>query len=548
MSKPRVLVIDDGTTYADVIAQMPEFDLVDPQVDAQIPCLKDGPDALTFLAAHRRRIDVVLLDMKFDVPQERLFSLGETATTRQNKRYQGVAILREIRQRFPKLPVVLLTAVEDLSLVDVADELTAQSMTYFLDGDDLDALRIRINSAWRDAQDELPESRVLWGTDASMRELRRRLMVLARGSMPVILEGETGTGKSFLAEQFIHLNSGRKGPFVVLDLASIPTELIAAHLFGAVRGAYTGSVADRRGVFEMADKGTLFIDEVQNIPLEVQKQLLLVLQDRRVRPLGSSKEIPLDVKVVASSNLPLDDAVRTGRFRSDLYMRLNPATRMRIPPLRERPGDLPYFARKLTELAVNDPEVAELRDQVLRAVGLPLDTAVHLVIGRPKPKRSDEPAALEITLPEPAWKLLRRHKWPGNIRELQMVMHNMVTFTLVGAVDAVQSGMAISAARLQVDPGLIGQLLAGSTGLLEQKSQARSASENGTIPVRIEVGASLNAVANSVERQYFLALFKTADGDFSAMAKLLLGDERKSRAVRLRFNQLGLKVREIAKQ
>jgi len=539
-----VLVIDDGTAYAKVIdEQMPEFDLVRPAGADAAPCLQDGPAAIAFLERSANDVDVILLDMHFDVPEDRLLPLGEGASTRRTKRFQGVAILREIRARFPQLPVVLLTAVEDLSLVDAAEELASQSMTYLLDGEDLDALRIRINAALQEAALGVEESQVLWGADPSMRAIRRRLTVLARGKLPVILEGETGTGKSFLAERFVHLNSGRPGPFVVLDLSALPADLIPAHMFGAVRGAYTGAVADRKGVFELAHRGTLFIDEIQNVPLDVQRQLLVVLQDGRLRPLGSTKEVEVDVKVVAASNRPLDEAVAEGRFRSDLYMRLSPATRVRIPTLAERPGDLVFLARRFAEQAVSDPDNAGLRDEVAAACGLETGAPVELVVGRGDGRAT---GVIEVVLPGPAWKVLEAHSWPGNMRELQMVMLNIVTFTLVATVDAIRGGLPISSPRLQVDPGLVGQLIAGSIALTgaADREQTRRGDE---LAVRVEAAQTLNAVANSVERQYFLALYRRHGGDFRKMAETLLGDPGKGRAVRLRFNQLGLKVREISK-
>ncbi|MCA9543285.1 MAG: sigma 54-interacting transcriptional regulator, partial [Myxococcales bacterium] len=296
----RLLLIDDGEAYAKAIRKrLGEHTLLDPLGDAAHR-LPDGPAALDWLAANPAAADVVLLDMRFDVPAERLLPLPEATTLRRQRRFQGVAILRALRERWPGLPVVVLTAVEDLALVDAGDEVAGLSLTYVLDSDDLDTLRIRIQTALIEAQRGGEEGAILWGRDPAMTEVRRRLRMMARGRMPVILEGETGTGKSYLAERLLHAASGRKGAFVVLDLSTVPTDLIPAHLFGARRGAYTGAVADRQGVFELADGGTLFIDEIQNVPLEVQKQLLLVLQDRKVRPLGASKEVPVDVKVVAA--------------------------------------------------------------------------------------------------------------------------------------------------------------------------------------------------------------------------------------------------------
>ncbi len=530
--RPRLLLVDDGEVYAEAVARhLTEFEL--------LPQQPDGPAALSYLARRDTRADVVLLDMRFDVPDERLLEFPEGTTPRRRKRFQGVAILRALRARWPELPVVLLTSVEDLSLVDVADELGAQSMTYLLDGDDLETLRIRVHTALRDAARAQADAGVLWGRDPAMRDVRRRLGVLARGRLPVILEGPTGTGKSFLAERYLHARSGRPGPFVVLDLATVPTELVPAHLFGAVRGAYTGAVSDRKGVFELADTGTLFIDEVQNVPPEVQKQLLLVLQDRKVRPLGSSREIPVDVKVVAASNEPLAAAVRAGRFRPDLYMRLGPATRVELPPLCSRPSDLPFLARAFAAQAREDPDIAALLAPVAATAGVPGTPGLELLVGR----EEGSPGAVHLALPEPAWRHLARHPWPGNLRELAMVLHNLVTFTLVAAVDAIEAGAPVRTPRLQIDPGLVGELLAGAAPLPEAQQVAPS--DPDLLSVRIRPGATLNAVSSEVERQYFVHLFRQTDGDFDQIAERLLGDASRGRAIRLRFNQLGLKVREL---
>lgn len=543
-SKPQVLVIDDGTMYAQVVAErMPEFELAGDGEPAAAPRLQDGPAAITFLEHHADKVDVILLDMHFDLPDDRLFALDEGTSPRRTRRFQGVAILREIRKLHPEIPVVLLTSVKDLSLVEAGEELAAQSMTYFLDSEDLDTLRIRINAALQESAFSVADEDIIWGTDAAMRLIRRRLSVLARGRMPVIIEGETGTGKSYLAQRFLHANSGRSGPFVTLDLSTIPADLVASHLFGALRGSYTGAVADRKGVFEMAHRGTLFMDEVQNIPLEVQKQLLLVLQDRRVRPLGSTRELEVDVKVIAATNRPLARAVTEGRFRRDLYMRLSPATRVVIPPLRERAFDLPLLARHFSVQAMEEPENVELGNRIAAAAGLPAGSPVVLALGK---RRTGGPGdAVTLLMPEPAWNQLEKHPWPGNIRELMMVMENIVTFTLVEAVNAIGEGHTLSSPRLQVDPGLVGTLLAGYAALPDEGGVAPDEEDPALMRFKLEPGQTLNAVSNSVERQYFEALFRRSRGDFAQMAEALLGDPGKARAVRLRFNQLGLKAREL---
>jgi DNA-binding NtrC family response regulator len=272
------------------------------------------------------------------------------------------------------------------------------------------------------------------------------------------------------------------------------------------------------------------------------------------------RDVPVDVKVVAASNASLSQAVAEQRFRADLYMRLSPATRVVIPPLRERLADLRHFATRFALAALEDHDLAELRDRV--AVALGLGRGAQLSVQIERGARASDPGGLVLQLPPPAFKLLAAHAWPGNLRELATVMQNIVTFTLVAAVDALGAGLRVRSPRLQVDPGLVAGLLAGSgvaaVGRRDVRADERGV-ETGTsgpdqaghgdgaaaVPVRVRAGRTLNAVAQDVERQYMLALFSATGGSFSAMAEILLGDAQRTRAVRLRFNQLGLKVRAL---
>ncbi len=534
---PRVVIIDDGQAYAELLAHMPEFELLRPHGALRLP---DGPAALQWLAVHRSDTELVLLDVQFDIDADRLLPLDQSADTRRTRRFQGVAILREIRRRWPDLPVVLLTAQEDLALTDAAHDVSATPLTYYLGAADLDTLRIRIAAALAEAAQPLEDGGILWGHDLAMRALRRRLAVVAQGGLPVVIEGETGTGKSHLARQFVHANSGRKGPFVAVDLATVPAELIAAHLFGALRGSYTGAVADRKGAFQAADGGTLFLDELQNTTADVQKLLLRALQEGRVTPLGAVRDEVVDVKVVVASNLPLQELVATGRLRADLYMRLSPATRVVVPALRHRPQDLGFLLRRLTQQCALKPAVAQLRMPVLRALGLAGNAPIQLVFGADA-RRPAQPGVLELALPESAWRALQSHPWPGNLRELAMLAENLVTFTLFSAVEALRAGMELHQTRMQVDGGFVNELL----GKTAPDESGETPLDGQVFRVSVQAGATLNQVAVDLERQVLRTLFARHSGDFAAMAQVLLGDPARQRAVRLRLNQLGLSARAL---
>jgi len=318
-----------------------------------------------------------------------------------------------------------------------------------------------------------------------------------------------------------------------------------------VRVAYTGAVSDRKGLFELAHRGTLFYDELQITPLEVQKQLLMVLQARKVRPLGAAREVEVDVKLVAASNGSLAQAVAEQRCRADLYMRLSPATRVTIPPLRARRADLLFFSQRFVERATDDPDLRRLRERLngsgARTLRLRVESAPAEPLQRAPAKElsSSSSSPLELILPASAWQRLESHPWPGNLRELAMLMHNLVAFTLVRACDALDSGVPLRSSRLQIDPGLVGELLAATAGAAGPNQPPSAAASPTDQRVRLKPAKTLNAVARGVERQYLLGLFEQTSGDFARMAGILLGDPRRERALRLRFNQLGIRIRQL---
>jgi DNA-binding NtrC family response regulator len=352
------------------------------------------------------------------------------------------------------------------------------------------------------------EGPLYWGRSPAMAELRRRLEVLARSPLPVVIEGETGTGKSFLAEHVLHPRSGAKGPLVVTDLSTIPDSLIAAHLFGARRGSYTGSIDDQPGVFEQAHGGTLFLDEIANLDPDTQRRLLLVLERRVVTRLGDSRARPAAPRIVAATNLDLAQLVQEGRFRHDLYMRLNPATRVRVPALRERPDDLPDLIRFAFAEALRSG---------------------------PLPRGHDAFAAF---IPERVLQRLVAHPWPGNHRELKLLALNALVFSL--AEDGPGKG-----GRVAVSETVVGHLLGNVCALAPSRSALQGASGERRIEVAVRAGRTFAEISAEVERQYLTTLFHAHGGDLDRIAAELFGPGANPRKVHLRMNQLGLRVRSL---
>jgi len=577
---PRLLVIDDRDQTVEMVQrQLPQFDTIT-RCDRRIPCLvceerdracplkcahdwQEAADALGRLTALP---DLVVLDLHFALPEERLLPEDKSALPEDPKarraaleglrRRQGLLILERLRQTYPTLPVVMLTTTgSDLGADRPDDPLVYLCENEIVDSRSLAGEISRALALHHHAQEG--EGRIFWGRTPAMAELRRRLEVLARSPLPVLVEGETGTGKSFLAEHVIHPRSGAKGPLVVTDLSTIPPALLPSHLFGARRGAYTGAVEDHAGVFEQAHGGTLFLDEIANLDLELQRQLLLVLERGTVMRLGDARPRPAAPKLVAATHEDVEALVRDGRFRADLFMRLNPATRLRLPSLRERRDDLPELVRFAFLEALRAEPLRPLVRAFLARFPTPEDldeSANAVVFGRPRAAAARRDA-FSVFISREALAHLTAHAWPGNHRELRLLATNALVFCLTQHVDALagsDGAIARPAPRapaiLDVPDRLVEQFLASVPG-----GRARAAATGTTrgragarrIEIQLASAASFARVSAEVEKQYLRALFLACDGDLGRMAQELLGPRGSARQVHLRLNQLGLRLRDL---
>jgi DNA-binding NtrC family response regulator len=574
---PRLLVIDDRDQTVEMVhRQLPQLETV-ARCDRRIPCqvceertrgcplrcAHDYAEAAEVLSRQASLPDLVVLDLHFALPEERLLPEDKSELPADPKarrsaleglrRKQGLLILERLRRSYPTLPVVMLTTTgSDLGAERPADPLVYLCENEVVDSRSLAAEISRALALHHSAQ----EGPIFWGRSPAMTELRRALETVARSPLPVLIEGETGTGKSFLAEHVIHPRSGAKGPLVVTDLSTVPPALLAAHLFGARRGAYTGAIEDHAGVFEQAHGGTLFLDEIANLDLELQRQLLLVLERGQVTRLGDTRPRPAAPKLVAATHADVEALVREGRFRADLYMRLNPATRLRVPALRERRADLADLVRFAFLEALRSEPLRPLVRAYLARFPTPEDfdeSASEIIFGRPRAPAARRDA-FSVFVSREALARLGEHDWPGNHRELKLLAANALVFCLTRHLDTPDSGARVPVPRapaiLDVPDPLIAQLLgavgvSNGGGARPARPPARGRAGARRVEVEIPTAGSFARVSADVERQYLRALFEACGGDLGRMAQELLGPRGSARQVHLRLNQLGLRLRDL---
>jgi len=304
----------------------------------------------------------------------------------------GLQVLQHVKERHPDVDVIMMTGLSQIQTAVKAMKLGA--FDYLPKPFDPDELKLVVDRAI-ERQRLLRENRTLKseagsryrfdnivGASAPMQSVYRLIAQCAPTNCTVLVTGESGTGKEMVARA-IHYNSLRKDqPFVVVDCNTLSENLLESELFGHVKGAFTGAVAHKRGLFEIANNGTLFLDELGNIPLPTQAKLLRVLQEHEFKAVGDTRTQATNVRLIAATNADLKAMVAAGTFREDLYYRIN-VFPIQVPPLRERRGDIPALAFHFLQAFCGE-------------------------LGRPVPKMSDG-----------AMSLLVNHAWPGNVRELQ---------------------------------------------------------------------------------------------------------------------------------
>lgn len=365
----KVLLVDDDASVRRVL----QFKLE--KRGFSVSTSSDGEDALGKLRSEP--FDLLLSDIRMP-------------------RMDGIELLQQAKSIQPLIKVVLITAHAAVSQAVQAVKLGAfDYLTKPFDDEELFVAIDRAlefekleeeNRRLRGQLKKAEQEKRLVGDSRAFRELKSMIKKVADTDATILLSGESGTGKELVARTIHHESSRSENSFVAVNCAAIPRELVESELFGHKKGAFTGAIKDKRGKFELADGGTLLLDEISELPVDLQAKLLRVIQESTVEPVGSEHTTPVDVRLIAASNVDLKQRVKSGKFREDLYYRLN-VVPLHIPSLRERNDDIPLLAREfLRKYAPND----------------------------------------NLTIDHDLVDALVGYSWPGNVRELENLIARMV--------------------------------------------------------------------------------------------------------------------------
>ena len=456
----QVLVADDEENLRRVLAAQLQHD------GYEVHCVGDGKAVLQALEEHH--IDVLITDLRMP-------------------KLDGMEVLKQVSARFPQLPVIMITAHGTVDTAVEALKLGAfDYVTKPFDRSEFHSVvrkaALTSELALKNARPMVSESgrfRII-GQSRQMREVYDVIEKVADTPSTALITGESGTGKELIARA-LHANSSRKdNPFVSVNCAAIPADLLESELFGYERGAFTGAVTSKPGRFELAHGGTLFLDEIAEIPVNMQVKLLRALQEQEFERVGGIKTITVDVRLIAATNRNLKSRLAEGKFREDLYYRLN-VVHVHLPPLRERPSDVPllleHFARKFNE----------------------------------KLNRSVEGFSAG------AMERLMEYEWPGNIRELENMIERCMIFA---------DGSVVHTRHLP--PEIRDH---GSTETGPRSSTLGSPGEAG-------LKVAIKEATLKVEREYIVRALEQTGGNVTHTARLL---KISRKSLQTKMKELGLR-------
>lgn len=373
MLKKRVLIIDDEPDIRELLSLTLE------QMGLEIVTAAKLSKAQKLLLSEE--FDLCLTDMK--LPDG-----------------NGLDLVEEMQALKPQLPIAMITAYGNM---EIAIEALKKGAFDFI-SKPLELMRLRnvVQSALKldkagDTED--PDDSALIGKSSAMTTLKQQIRRVARSQAPIFIHGESGTGKELVARAIHNLGPRANGPFIPVNCGAIPTELMESEFFGHKKGSFTGAHQDKQGLFQAADGGTLLLDEVADLPMSMQVKLLRAIQEKSIRQVGAEEEVAVDVRILSATHKDLAQAIRNNQFRQDLFYRIN-VIELRVPSLRERSDDIPSLANHFLR-------------QFAKECQLPVP---------------------EIT--EDAINLLKKHSYPGNIRELENTLERAFTLSDHGKITA----------------------------------------------------------------------------------------------------------------
>ncbi|MGA2023164.1 MAG: sigma-54 dependent transcriptional regulator [Steroidobacteraceae bacterium] len=474
--KPTVLIVDDEPDLIELVS------LTLGRMNLATESASDLAGARAQLAAHR--FGLCLTDMR--LPDG-----------------NGLDLVAHIQERHPEVPVAVITAHGNVESAVRALKLGA--FDFVSKPLDLGVLRKLVATAIKLASRAVPapasefvagaalaaQGPRLLGQSAVMAALRQLIARVARSQAPVHITGESGTGKELVA-RLIHDSGARAdGAFVPVNCGAIPSELMESELFGHKRGSFTGAVADKKGLVQSAEGGTLFLDEVADLPLHMQVKLLRVIQEKTVRPVGEQREVPIDVRVLSATHKPLAELVGQGRFREDLYYRIN-VIELQVPALRERAEDI-------QELAASMLQRLSARS------------------GLRTPRLSAE-----------AQVALQSYAFPGNVRELENILERAIALSAPGLIDV---------ADLQLRPVSAPLAPPGNAPSVPAPGEAAAAASAAAALAASAPGGALGDQLEHMEREAIIRALEQTRYNKTAAARLL---GMSFRALRYRVKKLGI--------
>ncbi len=403
----------------------------------------------------------------------------------------GLEIVEFIQQQQPQLPVAVITAHG--SIDTAIESMKAGAFDFISKPVDLATLRKLVNTAIESSQltpQPVPKLTPIIGESKAIQELTRSIEKLARSQAPVYISGESGSGKELVAHSIHDLGPRANKPFIAVNCGAIPRELMESEFFGHKKGSFTGAHQDKVGLFQAAEGGTLFFDEVADLPLDMQVKLLRAIQEKTVRPVGSADEVSTDVRILCATHKHLETEVKEGRFRQDLFYRLN-VIQLAVAPLRERREDIALLTQHLLNKLANE-------------------------IGLPAPKLSSS-----------AQQSLANYHFPGNVRELENILERAFTLCEANEIDAGDLQLRDTPAQETYE----------KTYASNSKTNIRNT--NGTVdyPSRCAEYPSLDEYLQDVEKEILCNALEQARWNKTLAAKHL---GISFRSLRYRLQKLGL--------